>query len=215
MKKIVLIGDSIRLGYEAYVRTAFRDVAEVYAPTENCRFAHYVFRYLHEWKSLGTWPSDVDVVHWNAGLWDVIHFFGDEAQTAPASYAEVIARIDRRLRVLFPKAKMIFATSTSVDEEAYKAASYKRSNAEIAAYNRLALEALADTDTVIDDLYPLTLTLPSSARSDLTHFNNDEGCRYLGSWVTASIARVLGIDPDTLGAVDAKASAIAADILGY
>ena len=215
MKKIVLIGDSIRLGYEAYVRTAFRDVAEVYAPTENCRFAHYVFRYLHEWKSLGNWPSDVDVVHWNAGLWDVIHFFGDEAQTAPASYAEVIARIDRRLRVLFPKAKMIFATSTSVDEEAYKAASYKRSNAEIAAYNRLALEALADTDTVIDDLYPLTLTLPSSARSDLTHFNNDEGCRYLGSWVTASIARVLGIDPDTLGAVDAKASAIAADILGY
>ena len=215
MKKIVLIGDSIRLGYEAYVRAAFRDVAEVYAPTENCRFAHYVFRYLHEWKSLGTWPSDVDVVHWNAGLWDVIHFFGDEAQTAPASYAEVIARIDRRLRVLFPKAKMIFATSTSVDEEAYKAASYKRSNAEIAAYNRLALEALADTDTVIDDLYPLTLTLPSSARSDLTHFNNDEGCRYLGSWVTASIARVLGIDPDTLGAVDAKAAAIAADILGY
>ena len=215
MKKIVLIGDSIRLGYEAYVRTAFRDVAEVYAPTENCRFAHYVFRYLHEWKSLGNWPSDVDVVHWNAGLWDVIHFFGDEAQTAPASYAEVIARIDRRLRVLFPKAKMIFATSTSVDEEAYKAASYKRSNAEIAAYNRLALEALADTDTVIDDLYPLTLTLPSSARSDLTHFNNDEGCRYLGSWVTASIARVLGIDPDTLGAVDAKAAAIAADILGY
>lgn len=215
MKKIVLIGDSIRLGYEAYVRAAFRDVAEVYAPTENCRMAHYVFRYLHEWKALGNWPSDVDVVHWNAGLWDVIHLLGDEAETAPASYYEIIGRIDRRLRVLFPKAKIIFATSTSVDEEAYKTASYKRYNAEILAYNRLAIGALAGTDTIINDLYPLTLELPASARNDLTHFNNDEGCRYLGSWVTAAIARALDIDPATLGAVDAKASAISASILGY
>ena len=215
MKKIVLIGDSIRLGYEAYVRSAFHGIAEVYAPKENCRFAHYVFRYLHEWKSLGEWPSDVDVVHWNAGLWDVISFFGDDPQTAPASYAEVIGRIDRRLRVLFPKAKIIFATSTSVDEVAYEAVSYKRSNAVIAEYNRLAREALAGTDAIINDLYPLTLALPASARSDLTHFNTDEGCRYLGSWVATALARALDIDPATLPAVDAKASAIAADVLGY
>lgn len=215
MKKIVLIGDSIRLGYEAYVRSAFRDVAEVYAPKENCRFAHYVFRYLHEWKQLGEWPTDADVVHWNAGLWDVISFFGDEPQTAPASYAEIIPRIHNRLHVLFPKAKIIFATSTSVDDEAYKLVSYKRSNAVIKKYNDIAVEALAGTDAIIDDLFPLTLTLPAEARSDLTHFNNDEGCRYLGSWVTACIARALDIDPATLGAVDAKAAAISADILGY
>ena len=53
MKKIVLLGDSIRLGYEAYVREALSGVAEIYAPTENCRFAQYFFRYAHEWKSLG------------------------------------------------------------------------------------------------------------------------------------------------------------------
>ena len=29
MKKIVLIGDSIRIGYEPYVRSAFRDIAEI------------------------------------------------------------------------------------------------------------------------------------------------------------------------------------------
>lgn len=215
MKKIVLVGDSIRLGYEAYVRSAFRDIAEIYAPTENCRFTQYVFRYLHEWKSLGKWPDDVDVVHWNAGLWDVIRFFGDETQTSPTAYAEIIPRIDRRLRVLFPKAKIIFATSTSVDEEAYKAVSYKRSNADIERFNRLAVAALADTDTVINDLFPLTLKLPASARSDLTHFNNEEGCRYLGSWVTAKIAEVLGIDAATLPAVTPEARAISADVMGY
>lgn len=215
MKKIVLIGDSIRLGYEAYVRSAFGGIAEVYSPKENCRFAHYVFRYLHEWKALGEWPSDADIVHWNAGLWDVISFFDDGPQTAKASYAEIIPRIHKRLHTLFPKAKIIFATSTSVDDEAYKSSSYKRSNAVIAEYNRIALEALASTDSLINDLYPLTLTLPASARSDLTHFNNEEGCRYLGSWVTVSLARALGIDPATLPAVDAKAAAISADILGY
>ncbi len=215
MKKIVLIGDSIRLGYEAYVRSAFRDIAEIYAPTENCRFTQYVFRYLHEWKSLGNWPDDVDAVHWNAGLWDTICFFGDEPQTSPTAYAEIIPRIDRRLRHLFPKARIIFATSTSVDEEAYKASSYKRSNATIAKYNRLAVASLADTDTVINDLFPLTLKLPASARSDLTHFNTEEGCRYLGSWVTAKLAEVLGIDTATLPAVAPEARAISADILGY
>ena len=215
MKKIILIGDSIRLGYEAYVRSAFRDVAEVYAPEENCRFAHYVFRYLHEWKAIGNWPTDADVVHWNAGLWDVIHFFGEEAQTSLSAYAEVIARIDRRLRTLFPQAKIVFATSTSVDEEAYKQSSYKRSNDEIARYNRAAVEALSSTDAIINDLFPLTLALPAEARSDLTHFNNDLGCRYLGSWVTAKIASVLGIDEATLPAVDPKARELSADILGY
>ena len=34
MKKIVLLGDSIRLGYEAYVREALGGVAEFYSPKE-------------------------------------------------------------------------------------------------------------------------------------------------------------------------------------
>ena len=119
MKKIVLIGDSIRLGYEAYVRSAFGGIAEVYSPKENCRFAHYVFRYLHEWKALGEWPSDADIVHWNAGLWDTLRLYGDEPLTPPDMYGEMIRRIDKRLRLLFPKAKMIFATSTPVIEEKY------------------------------------------------------------------------------------------------
>ena len=78
MKKIVLIGDSIRLGYEKYVKEAFEGVAEVYSPTENCRFAEYTLRFATDWKSKGQWPGDVDVVHWNAGLWDVLELFGDD-----------------------------------------------------------------------------------------------------------------------------------------
>lgn len=51
MKKILLIGDSIRLGYDKYIKMAFEDVAEVYYPAENSRFVMYVYRRLHEWKN--------------------------------------------------------------------------------------------------------------------------------------------------------------------
>ncbi len=39
MKKVLLIGDSIRMGYDKYVKDALNEVAEVYYPTENCRFS--------------------------------------------------------------------------------------------------------------------------------------------------------------------------------
>ena len=215
MKKIVLLGDSIRLGYEAYVRDALSGVAEIYSPSENCRFAQYFFRYAHEWKSLGKWPSDVDVVHWNAGLWDALRLMGDEPLTPTDIYARFIARIDARLRMLFPQAKMIFATSTSVYEPGFVGLNHERRNADIAERNAAAIEALAGTDTLIDDLYTLSLSLPAEARSDATHFNNAEGCRYMGSFVTCALANALDIDVATLPAVDAKAQTIAADILGY
>ena len=71
MKKIVLLGDSIRKGYDKYVKMAFKDVAEVYYPTENCRFAAYLLRYIHGYKKLVE-EGEVDVIHWNAGLWDCL-----------------------------------------------------------------------------------------------------------------------------------------------
>ena len=43
MQRAVLLGDSIRQGYERYVRELLEDRAEICAPGENCRFAGYMF----------------------------------------------------------------------------------------------------------------------------------------------------------------------------
>ena len=110
MKKIVLLGDSIRMGYDKYVKEALEHSAQVFYPAENCRFAEHVLRFVHEWKAKGEWGDDVDLVHWNAGLWDVLELFGDQPLTSLSYYGEAIARIDKRLRMLFPKAKMVFCT---------------------------------------------------------------------------------------------------------
>ena len=49
MKKILLLGDSIRMGYDKYVRESLDGVAEVYYDDENSRFAAYILRYLQGW----------------------------------------------------------------------------------------------------------------------------------------------------------------------
>ena len=72
MKKILLCGDSIKFGYQRYVMGALDGVAEVYALTESGRFAQHMLRWLHEWKEKEKIPTDIDLVHWNVGLWDVL-----------------------------------------------------------------------------------------------------------------------------------------------
>ena len=192
MKKVILLGDSIRMGYDKYVKDALAGVAEVYYPQENCKFAQYLLRFVHDWKAEGKWPTDADLVHWNAGLWDVLELYGEEPMTNEAQYAEMIARIDRQLRRLFPKAKIIFATSTSVQEEKYRP-EFKRHNETIARYNDIAIKALEESNCLINDLYGLSLTLADSCWSDVTHFNTADGRKAMGGRVLDVICRELDI----------------------
>ena len=194
MKKVVLIGDSIRMGYDKYVKEALDGVAEVFYPPENCRFAEYVLRYAHEWKTNGEWGDDVDLVHWNAGLWDALELFGDEPLTSLSYYEEAIKRIDKRLRMLFPKAKFVFATSTNVSEKMSRP-EFTRHNSTIQKYNDAALRALSDTDTVINDLHPITASVPDSYHSDWVHFYTPEGTELIGGTVLSVICKLLDITP--------------------
>jgi hypothetical protein len=194
MKKVVLIGDSIRMGYDKYVKEALDGVAEVFYPPENCRFAEYVLRYAHEWKANGAWGDDVDLVHWNAGLWDALELFGDEPLTSLDYYGQAIKRIDKRLRMLFPKAKFVFATSTNVSEKMSRP-EFTRHNSTIQKYNLAALRALSDTDTVINDLHPITASVPYSYRSDWVHFYTPQGTELIGGTVLSVICKLLDITP--------------------
>lgn len=49
MKRILLLGDSIRQNYQSYVKENLAGIAEVFYPNENGRFGYYTLRYLHEW----------------------------------------------------------------------------------------------------------------------------------------------------------------------
>lgn len=214
MKKIVLIGDSIRMGYDKYVKDALKNSAEVYYPDENCRFAEYVLRYAHEWASKSGFDKDVDLVHWNAGLWDCLELFGDEPLTTVEYYKNTISRIDKRLRMLFPRAKIVFATSTNVNE-AMARPEFFRHNSTIEKYNAAALEALDGTDTVINDLYTLTASFPDAYRSDWVHFYTDKGTEIIGGRVLSVICSELDISADEVDIGGFNPENYSKDNIGY
>ena len=186
MKNIFLIGDSIRFGatgsdgYGMHVKAKLQDIANVYAPDENCRFAQYTLRYLHEWAS-NVPKEEMDVVHWNNGLWDVLRLFGDEPLTDIETYGIMLKRVYKRIRILFPNAKVIFALSTAVIEE-WGTPNFFRYNKEIEQYNQKAVEVMNELDVEINDLYTLSKTFNNSLHSDWVHFGT-EGSKILADKV--------------------------------
>lgn len=197
MKKIVLLGDSIRMGYDKYVRKSLEGSAEVFYPPENCRFTFYLLRTLREWMKNGILPADADVVHWNAGLWDMAVMYDDGPLVPPEVYRQTLERIHRRLQIHFPKAKLIFATSTAVQEEKY-GPDFKRTNKSIEEYNAIARSVLEPLGEEIDDLYAVSLQATEAHHSDLTHYNTDAGRLLLGGAVVECLCDACDIPLDAV-----------------
>jgi len=214
MKKVALLGDSIRLGYEKYVKDSLEGVAEVYSPKDNCKFTFNLMRYLRSWVGEEGIPSSVDLVVWNAGLWDVVRLVGDDNTLTPIdTYGVMIKRLDGYIRRVFPNAKVVFATSTNVQEEKYTGNLYRK-NADIEAFNQTAISALSKSDTAILDLYELTKNIPDDCRSDMTHFNTENGVKLLGGKVLATICKQLDIKQTDLKDASCIPPEIAKEILG-
>lgn len=197
MKKILLIGDSIRAGYDKYVKMAFEGTAEVYYPLDNCRFASYIVRGIPEWKERLECGDDVDLVYWNAGLWDGLIMVDGENHTPVAVYEVYIQRICNIIKILFPNAKMIFATSTPVQEELFLGWA-KRYNRDTERYNAAATEIVKKNGGDVDDLYTLTKNAPLSNYSDQTHFYTKEGTKLIAGHVIKTIEKCLDIEAKDL-----------------
>lgn len=213
MKKVLLLGDSIRLGYENYVKESLQGVAEVFSPKDNGAFAQYTLRWIYEWKERENFPDDVDLVHWNVGLWDVLRILGDDTFTSPAHYADNLKRLEKRLRLLFPKAKQIFATSTAIIEKGWPPP-YQRYNKDIEQFNKIAVETLAPLNVSINDLYALTKNVDESFRSDVSHFSTPQGVKLLGGRVVEVVCKALDIPLTEIQTVQATVSEIDEKILG-
>ena len=116
-KTVLLLGDSIRMGYAPYVRELMKDRADVVYPKRNCMFAYYTLRMIWEWSRLVDDPKSVDVVHFNNGLWDLGQRDGRDCLTPVNVYASTLRRIVDELRHFFPNARIIFATTTPINEK--------------------------------------------------------------------------------------------------
>lgn len=191
MKNLLLIGDSIRMGYDKSVKKTLEGRVNVIFPEENCRFASYVLRYFHEYLN-GVKGEDIDVVHWNAGLWDCLRLFEEEPHTPVDVYAYYIERICIRIKKICPNARVIFATSTGVLSEKMDV-NFKRYNEEIEKYNAAAVNVVKKYGFEINDLYSVSASLPEEAHSDPVHYYTPMGTEAFTNQVLSFVCRALDI----------------------
>ena len=203
MKKILLIGDSIRMGYDHYVKERMANVAEVYFPNVNCTHTTTILRNLHSWTD-ALKLYEADAVHFNAGLWDTVRIYGDDTLLRPETYADNLVRITKRIRFLFPNAKIIFATSTPVIESGYIEGFESRTNRDVEHFNRIACKVLPSEGVIINNLYELLQNVPEEYHSDQTHFYTGAATELIGCQVTHILCEALDIAEDKLILPDAS-----------
>lgn len=157
MKKILFIGDSIMYGakgvpgYGYFVKQHFAGSVEVVLPYDNCQDVRYTYQYLDELFDIDDVKTS-DIIHWNNGLWDVLHFAGAlKPYTELSLYLTSVEKLYNKLRSLNSNAQIVFATTTFIHEELQTKKSYRR-NDEIEEYNRAAIDVLKETDIRINDL---------------------------------------------------------------
>ncbi|MBO4297162.1 MAG: SGNH/GDSL hydrolase family protein [Clostridia bacterium] len=191
MKKVFLLGDSIRLGYDRYVRELLEGEAEVCYSDDNGRFAGYTFIGIPAWSRQAGDPDEVAVVHWNNGHWDCAHFDGDsEPYSTVEEYAAWLRRVHACIRRHFPNAQVIFATTTGVAPGRYERMANPRSNAEIAAYNAAAEQVMAELGVPVNDLAAFSADFPIGYYADEVHFT-ETGSRLLAGAVAEKIREYL------------------------
>lgn len=144
---------------------------------------------------------DADAVHFNAGHRDTVRIYGDEPLTPIKLYGDYIKRIAKRIAFLFPKAKIVFATSAPVLENGFIEDFEIRYNSDVEAYNAQALQALSGLDVEINDLYTLIKDKPKHFFSDHAHLYTADATELLGKQVPP-LCKALGEDPHLLSHPD-------------
>ena len=194
MRNVLLLGDSIRLGYCGFVKSELAGAAEVFYPEENCQFTQYTLVALPRWiNATGIPKEEIDLIHWNNGHWDAAHFNQEDVSlNTPELYGVMLERICRKMRSLCPKAEIVFALTTPVNP-ANIPMTNPRSNSEIEKYNAVAIEVMKKMEVSVNDLYTLAQeNIPASLYADYCHFSG-EGYRILGNQVIRTVKDTLHI----------------------
>ena len=181
---VVLIGDSIRMGYQDHVVNQLAGRAEVWVPKENGGDSRNVLAHLDQW----VFSRQPDLVHVNCGLHDLKRAFGAESEVPLAEYEGNVRQILQRLQRELNGA-VIWATTTPVDENwHHQNKGFDRLEADVEAYNAAARAVAVDLGVSIDDLFAV-VQQEGKARlltQDGVHFT-EEGSRLLGRVVAECV----------------------------
>lgn len=191
LPRVLLIGDSISMGYTIPTRELLKDVANVHRIPTNGSSSDVGLKNLDAWLATDGADKKWDVIHFNWGLHDLKHWKDGKLdpggpQVNPVEqYEKNLHEIVERLKKT--GAKLIFATTTPVPE-----GTVGRVAKDEIAYNDAALRVMKSEGVAVDDLHTLAesklteIQLPKNV-----HFSGP-GYKTLAEQVAASIKSALG-----------------------
>lgn len=148
--KVMLIGDSIRLGYAPKVIERLKGKVDIVSLPANGGDSANVLAHLDDCVR-----EQPDVIHFNCGLHDLKRFKADgHHQVELDKYAANLKQIVARLRAE-TKAALVFANTTPIVDErhALRKANFDRVEADVKRYNETAEGIMRELDVPVHDLH--------------------------------------------------------------
>lgn len=189
LPRVLLIGDSISIGYTLSVRAHLAGRANVHRPAENCGSTGYGLERLDAWLGAGKWA----VIHFNFGLHDLKYLDAAGNYVTPDRGQQLVpvAEYETKLREIVARlrrtgAKLIFATTTPVP-----AGTLGRVEGSEAPYNAAALRVMRETGVMVDDLHAFAAPRQSSIQLPKNVHFSPAGSEELARQVAASVGAAL------------------------
>ncbi len=194
LPRVLIIGDSISIGYTLPLREALKGKANLHRPPTNCGPSSRGVDQLDDW--LETGGSDQwDVIQFNFGLHDIRHF-SDPGNTKGASASEGHRQVleeayEKNLRTIVARlkktgAKLIWRNTTPVPEGANG-----RVPGDEVRYNEIAKKVMDENEIEIDDLHSFCVPhLSLMQRPKDVHFT-DVGSKALAEETAKKILAAL------------------------
>ena len=187
--RVLLLGDSISVGYTPVVRELLAGRVNVHRASENCLHTTFGLAHLDQWVGQEHW----DVIHFNWGLHDLKYLDAtgkyvtpDKGRqvTPPAQYEENLRKLVARLKQT--GAKLVFATTTPVPTEAEG-----RVHGEERQFNEIAVRVMRENNVAIDDLWSCATQAKTEIQQPHNVHFTPEGYRVLAAAVIQSIVPLL------------------------
>lgn len=194
LPRVLILGDSISIGYTVPLRKELEGQANVHRPAANCGPSSRGVEALDSWLGTGKW----DVIHFNHGLHD-LKFVDEQGKNAAPEKGHRQVPLDqyeKNLNTIVARlkktgARLIFATTTPVPP-----GEPQRKVGDDQAYNAIAWKVMKEQGVAVDDLY--AAVAPEfdryAIRPGNVHFN-PEGYALLARQAAASIRQALPNQP--------------------
>lgn len=185
LPRVLIVGDSISIGYTPLVRKLLKGKANVHRVTTNCRWSAYGDEHIADWVGDSKW----DVIHFNFGLWDWYGWRQDEKAT-PQSYAASLSSIVSKLKK--SNATLIFGTTTPPCIAAEKSAKIVVTNEHASEFAAAAAAVMKEQGVQSNDLHSVIGDERAKyQRGENDVHYNDEGRKLLAKQVAKAIEQAL------------------------